>query len=129
MEKEKFEYTYSAPTRVEREEIEDIRRDYIEKTETQIKLDRLKMLDKRVRRFPKFCAWCLGVVAVLIFGMGLTMVLEWNLTVFGVAVGVFGVTGMVADYFIYQKIKQKIIKKYKPEILALSEELLNAEKL
>lgn len=128
MEKEKFEYTYSAPSKLEREEIEDIRRDYIEKTDTQIKFDRLKSLDKKVKLIPKLLAWSLGIVGILVFGLGLTMVLEWKLNVWGIIVGVMGTAMMVANYFIYKKIKTHVTKKHKNEILLLSDELLDSGK-
>lgn len=128
MEKEKFKYTYSAPTKVEREEIEDIRRDYAEKTDTEIKFERLKNLDRKVKTIPKLWAWVLGIIGVLIFGLGLTMVLEWGITIFGVLIGVIGSGLMIADYFIYKNIKKCAIKKYRTEILSISEELLKTGK-
>lgn len=125
MGKEKFEFTYSAPTKNEREQIEDIRREYIEKNEAEKKLDELKKMDKRVKVLPKVFAYIFGVVGILIFGLGLTMVLEWGIYAWGVAVCALGGVFMAITYGLYKKVKQIMFNKYKPTILAISDELLN----
>lgn len=125
MGKEKFEFTYSAPTKNEREQIEDIRREYIEKNEVEKKLDELKKMDKKVKVLPKVFAYCIGVLGILIFGLGLTMVLEWGIYVWGVVVGALGCAVMSVTYGLYKKFKQAMFNKYKPKILALTDELLN----
>lgn len=125
MGKEKFEFTYSAPTKEERAEIEDIRKEYLEKTATEKKLDELKALDKKVKILPRVLAYVFGTIAILVFGLGLTMVLEWGICVWGVAVGALGCIFMALNYFVYKKIKTAIQKKYKSRILTLSDELLN----
>lgn len=125
MEKDKFEFTYSAPTKEERAEIEDIRKDYIEKTDAEIKLDKLKTLDKRVKVLPKVLAYIFGIAGILVFGLGLTLILEWESPVWGSIVGVIGCLLMSINYLIYKKIKFFMIKKYKAKIILLSDELLN----
>lgn len=125
MEKDKFEFTYSAPTKEERAEIEDIRKDYIEKTDAEIKLDKLKTLDKRVKILPKVLAYIFGIAGILVFGLGLTLFLEWGSPVWGSIVGVIGCLLMSINYLVYKKIKSFMIKKYKSKIILLSDELLN----
>lgn len=125
MEKEKFKMTYSAPTKAERDEIEDIRKSYLPMNNENAKLDELKTLDKKVRKTPKLWAYIFGVIFVLLFGFGLTMVLEWKKYALGVIISAFGVILMIANYFIYRKIAEKLKQKYKDKILSLSEELLN----
>lgn len=125
MEKDKFEFTYSAPTKEERAEIEDIRKDYIEKTDAEIKLDKLKTLDKRVKVLPKVLAYIFGIAGILVFGLGLTLFLEWGSPVWGSIVGVIGCLLMSINYLVYKKIKFFMIKKYKSKIILLSDELLN----
>lgn len=125
MEKEKFKMTYSAPTKAERDEIEDIRKSYLPANKENTKLDELKALDKKVRKTPKLWAYVFGVVFVLVFGLGLTMVLEWKNYVFGVIISLLGVILMTANYFIYKLTTNKLKQKYKDRILSLSEELLN----
>lgn len=125
MEKDRFEFTYSAPTKEERAEIEDIRKDYIEKTDAEIKLDKLKTLDKRVKVLPKVLAYIVGTFGILTFGLGLTMFLEWGKPVWGSIVGAIGCLIMSINYSVYKKIKALMIKKYKAKIILLSDELLN----
>ena len=77
--KEGFEYGYSAPTAGERREIEGIRSKYMPADERQQKLERLKALDRKVKRPAVLLAAVLGVCGVLLFGLGMCMVLEWAL--------------------------------------------------
>lgn len=129
MEKDKFEYTYSAPTKSEREQIEDIRKDYVEKSEAENKLEQLKALDKKVKSTPRACAIIFGVVGILIFGLGMTMFLEWNIKIWGVVVGVLGCGVMAVSYFVFKKLRKAMLAKYKSKILKLSDELLKQGRL
>ena len=80
----KFEYTYSAPSEAERREIESIRRQYEEHPRSaESKLERLRKLDAYVKNSATCVALILGVVGLLIFGLGMAMVLEWALPVWG----------------------------------------------
>lgn len=125
MEKNKFKYTYSAPTKSEREQIEDIRKDYLPKSEQEIKLDRLKKLDSKVKNIPTLWGLSIGIIGTLIFGLGLTMILEWNIMIWGVLVSALGLVPVILAYPIFKKIKTQKSNKYKDEILSLSNELLN----
>ena len=122
---EKFTYTYSVPTASERREIEDIRRQYSAPQEPQSALARLKELDARVKRAPAALALTLGVCGLLVFGLGITMVLEWAMSAGGIAVAAVGALMMAAAYPIYNTVLKRLKKKYAPEILKLSDELLN----
>lgn len=125
MDKDKFEYTYSAPTKSEREQIEDIRKNYLPKSDEENKLEKLKKLDNKVKNIPTIWSLCLGIGGILIFGLGLTMILEWNIVLWGVIVSIIGCIPMGLAYPIYKKTKNKLTEKYKDDILKLSEELLN----
>lgn len=123
---EKFKMTYSAPTKSERDEIEDIRKKYILPQKNE-KFDRLKALDKKARLTPKLLAWAIGVISILVFGLGITMILEWNIILWGVVVSAAGLIPTVLTYNFYKFIKSNFTKKYKDEILKLSNELLNED--
>lgn len=125
MEKNKFKYTYSAPTKSEREQIEDIRRDYLQKSEQETKLETLKKLDSKVKNIPTLWGLSVGIIGTLIFGLGLTMILEWNIIVWGVLVSAIGLVPVALAYPVFKKIKTKTTNKYKDEILNISNELLN----
>lgn len=121
----KFEFSYSAPTDAERREIENIRAQYEENSSRREgKLERLRKLDSLVKNSAMAVGITLGVIGVLIFGVGMTMVLEWNLVLWGVLVGVVGVVPMAVAYPAYNAVLKKNKKKYGEEILRLAEELM-----
>lgn len=117
-----FRYTYSAPTSAERREIEGIRRQYSPSAETGV--ERLKKLDRQVKRFPQIAAISLGTVGVLIFGLGLCMILEWQMTLQGIFVAIPGAAATAAAYPVHQALLARGKRKHGAEILRLSDELL-----
>ena len=122
-----FEYTFTAPTERERREIESIRRQYRPKP-GQDKLDRLKLLDGRVRSTAVAVSISAGVVGSLAFGLGFAMVTEWSLTVPGIVVAGVGFLVACAAYPLYRILLRRGKKKYGEEIVALANELLGEEK-
>lgn len=123
--KEGFEYGYSAPTAGERREIEGIRSKYMPADERQQKLERLKTLDRKVKRPAVLLAAVLGVCGVLLFGLGMCMVLEWALYVWGSLVALAGISLAAPAAPLYRLVYGRRKKKYAEEILRLSAELLN----
>lgn len=123
--KEGFEYGYSAPTAGERREIEGIRNKYLPAGERQQKLERLKMLDRKVKRPAVLLAAVLGVCGTLLFGLGLSMVLEWAMYLWGSAVCLVGAALAAVAVPLYRRVYGRRKKKYAEEILRLSSELLN----
>ncbi|MBQ7348410.1 MAG: hypothetical protein IJW47_00300 [Clostridia bacterium] len=121
----KFEFNYSAPSEQERKEIESIRRQYTNVVRSKDdKLYRLRKLNAFVNNSASVTGLVLGVIGLMIFGLGMTMVLEWALYLWGVIVGAVGVIPMVIAYPVYKAVYNKNKEKYGKEILALSEELL-----
>lgn len=121
----KFEYKYSAPTQEERKEIEFIQNQYKEKDSRQTKLERLRMLDNKVKNIPVCVSLVLGICGVLIFGLGLTMILEWKLMLWGIIVSIVGCVPMSLAYYVYKKLFKNLKNKHSNEILSISNELLN----
>lgn len=121
----KFEYKYSAPKKSEREEIEHIQNQYKEKDSRQTKLERLRMLDNKVKNTPVCISLILGISGILIFGLGLAMILEWKLMLWGIIVSVVGCIPMSLAYFVYKKLFKDLKNKHSNEILTISDELLN----
>ncbi|MBQ8659081.1 MAG: hypothetical protein IJ506_08085 [Clostridia bacterium] len=122
----KFEYTYSAPSEAERREIESIRRQYEDRpTSPQGKLERLKKLDSFVKNSATCVSLVVGVIGLLIFGLGITMILQWQIILWGLLVGVVGLCPIIAAYPLYQFVLKRNKKKYSAEILQLTEELLS----
>ncbi|MBP3345210.1 MAG: hypothetical protein J6K97_03295 [Clostridia bacterium] len=125
--KNDFEFKYSAPSSAERKEIESIRKSYLPKTEEENKLKVLRKLDGKVKNMPQLVSLIVGICGILIFGLGMTMFLEWGIIAWGVIVCVVAIPPMCIAYPIYLKMSKKMTEKYREEILKLSEELLNEE--
>ncbi|MBQ9734921.1 MAG: hypothetical protein IJV95_03570 [Clostridia bacterium] len=124
MSDEKFEYTYSAFSEEEKREAEYIRSRYLKKDKPQTKLDEIKKLDQKVKNFPTCIGLILGIVGTLIFGTGLTCILEFALVVLGVVLSVIGVGIACSAYFVYEKIDRRLRDKYADTIVSLSNEIL-----
>ena len=121
----KFEYTYSAVTEKERKQVEEIRSRYMKPLEEkEDDFSRLQRLDKKVKTAPTVWGLVFGILGTLIFGLGLSMILEWDLYLFGTMAAVVGLAVLSAAYFIYTYILKKNKQRYGEEILRLSESLL-----
>ena len=125
MENKQFNYTYRAPTEEERREIESIKRQYEAPKTEEGKLERLRKLNNYVNGLATAVSLVVGVIGLLIFGLGLAMVLEWSLLIWGILVMVVGIPPIAIAYPLYNKILKRNKEKYGQEILQLSEELLN----
>lgn len=124
---EKFEYKYSAPTKDERKEINNIRNQYLPKSLEENKLDRLRNLDFKVKSVPTMISLSIGIIGLLVFGLGLTFVLEWNDFIVGIVIMIIGVIPISLAYYINKFILNKMKNKYGQEIIRLSDELLSEE--
>ena len=123
-----FNFKYTAPSQEERKEIDSIRRQYAPQEQTETKLERLRRLDSLVKNTAIIWSLVLGVFGCLIFGIGLTMVLEWSILLWGIVLMVIGSVPMAIAFPVYNKLLKKGKAKYGDEILRLSEELLNENK-
>ena len=128
-EKDAFSYTYSAK---QREEIESIRRKYSPTEES--KLERLRRLDASVTKAATSRAVTVGVAGALIMGAGMSLAmtdigsalgLGNGSMIVGIIVGVIGIALVSAAYGVYVRTVKRMRKRIAPEILRLSEELMN----
>lgn len=120
-----FHFKYTAPTEEERKEIDSIRRQYVPQEKTETKMEKLRRLDALVKNTAIIWSLVLGVIGTLIFGLGLTMILEWEIWLWGIVVMVVGSVPAALAYPVYKAVLQKYKNRYGAEILRLSEELLN----
>ena len=122
---DKFSYTYSAPTEEERREIEDIRRAYTAaEPRKENKLARLRALHQRAQRPALIAALSLGIAGVLLFGLGMSMTLVWDLFAGGIAVAAAGLAAAIAARPVFGALLKRGKRKYGAEILRLTDELL-----
>ena len=120
-----FNFRYTAPSQEERKEIDSIRRQYASQEKTETKLERLRRLDGLVKNTAVIWSLVLGVLGALIFGLGLTMILEWNIWLWGIVIMVVGSIPVAIAYPVYKGLLKKYKNRYGEEILRLSEALLN----
>jgi hypothetical protein len=120
----KFKYSYSAPTEHERREIESIKKNYEGGSSENSKISRLRKLDAFVNNSAMAFGISIGVVGILLFGLGLSLVLEWDQYVWGIVTSALGALPIAAAYPVYKFVLKRNKEKYGPEILHLSKELL-----
>ena len=122
MENKTFNYTYSAK---EQAEIEKIRKKYMPASED--KLSYIKKLDKSVNNKASLWSIVVGIIGALIMGAGMSLCMVvgnvWMIP--GIIVGVIGMVVIAVAYPIYVRILKKERERIAPEILKLTEELMN----
>ena len=130
IEDKQFKYTYTAPTEQEKKEILKIQSQYMPKEQESKdeKFARLKKLDGSVKTPAKVVASIVGVIGFLCFGLGMSMVLEWQIILWGAIVGIVGLVLMAVAYPIFNKMIAKRKAKYAEQIIELSQNLLNDSK-
>ena len=110
--------------------VQKIRTQYTEKQHTE--LDALKALDAKVKRPANVFAYTYGSVSAIVMGSGMSLVMTElgtilglaNAMVPGIVIGVVGMAMALTTYPIYKKLLAGRKKKFAPEILALSDKLL-----
>lgn len=124
MSEEKFNYSYSAKQSAE---VEKIRKKYAEPTEKEDKMEKLRRLDASASKPGIITAWCFGIVGALLLGVGMCCTMVWADTLFvpGVVIGVVGIACVAAAPAVYKRITKKRRKKLAPEILRLTDELMD----
>ena len=108
-----------------------IRTQYMEKTPSE--LDALRELDAKVKRPANVFAYLFGGISAVIMGAGMSLVMTdigstigiENALIPGIVIGVVGLAMAVLTYPMYKGILNSRRKKYSPEILKLSEKILN----
>ncbi len=116
-----FEYTYSAP---QQEEVRKIREKYLPREED--KMERLRRLDRSAAQKGTVWSLVLGILGALVMGTGMSMCLVWGdaLLFPGILVGIIGIGAVAAAYPVYARITRREREKLAPEILRLTEELM-----
>ena len=110
--------------------VQKIRTQYTEKQHTE--LDALKELDAKVKRPANVFAYTYGSVSAVVMGAGMSLVMTEIGAIIGLAsamipgivIGVVGMGMALSTYPIYKKMLGARKKKYAPEILKLSENIM-----
>ena len=121
-----FEYTYSAQ---QQQEIEAIRNKYLPKEED--KMERLRRLHHSASQKAQAWALTLGILGALILGTGMSLcmtdlgaALGSLAMVLGIVVGLLGLVPVALAYPVYNRVLKKERERIAPEILRLTDELL-----
>ncbi|MBQ7336467.1 MAG: dihydropteridine reductase [Clostridia bacterium] len=111
--------------------VQKIRTQYTEKRYTE--LDALRELDAKVKRPANVFAYVFGSIGAVVMGSGMSLVMTdigatlglAGVMVPGIVIGVAGLAMALINYPIYKGILGNRKKKYAPEIMKLSESILN----
>ena len=111
---------------------EQIANEYAPKETSKVKA--LKRLDNKAKLPALIFGYTFGLIAALVFGVGLCLSMHvigpattlWF--VIGIAIGLVGIAGMTANYFIYKKLLNNGKKKYGQDIINLAKEIIDEDK-
>lgn len=124
---ERFSFTYSAK---EQAEVEHIRSKYVPQEED--KMEQLRRLDRIPHRKAQTWALTVGVIGALLLGTGMSLAMTELGDVFetlgmlvGIVVGVVGMVLVALAYPLYNSVLKKQRERIAPQILLLTDELLN----
>lgn len=123
-----FSFTYSA---AQQAEVEKIRKKYVAQPE-ESKLERLRKLDKSATMKARRSALILGILGALILGSGMSLCMSDLGSILcipcpmavGVGIGLIGMLLVSISWPVYNRTLTKARAKIAPEILRLSDELL-----
>ena len=121
---ETFTYTYSAS---QQQEIRRIREKYLPKE--QDKMQQLRQLDRGATKKGTVVAVTIGVIGCLLLGVGMCCTMIWADGWFipGIIIGCIGMVGIFLAYPLYKKMVKQSREKLAPEILRLTDELLQQD--
>ena len=110
-----------------------IRAQYMEQQNTE--LDALRALDAKAKRPANTFSYLFGGLGAVIMGCGMSLVMTdigvtlglENAMVPGIVIGVIGLAMALINYPLYRQILRGCKQRYAPEILALSEQLMNKQ--
>ena len=124
-----FAYTYSAK---EEAEIKRIRDKYTPQKSELSKLEQLRQLDESVTQKATAYALILGILGALILGSGMSLILTdlgsfmgtAASLIIGILLGLLGMVPIALAYPIYLRTVEKERERVAPEILRLTDELM-----
>lgn len=126
--KEGFSFTYSA---AQQQEVENIRKKYLPREED--KMEQLRKLHAIPAQKAQAASIAVGIIGALIMGTGMSLCmtelsgfLGGTAMFIGIPVGIVGMVLVALAYPLYNSVLKKERKKIAPEILRLSDELLNS---
>ena len=122
-----FQYTYDAK---ENQEVQRIRQKYLPHEQTD--LEKLKALDAKVKKVPNAFAYTYGSISAIVMGAGMSLTMTDIGTYLGLAgsmapgigIGLVVMALALITYPIYCCLLDARKKKYGPQILELSQQIM-----
>ena len=110
---------------------EKIRTQYMEKKTTE--LDALRELDLKAKRPANVFSYIFGSISAIIMGSGMSLIMTdiasklglGDMMIPGIVIGVAGLALALINYPLHKGILNSRRKKYAPEIIKLSEKIMN----
>lgn len=123
---EQFTYAYSSR---EQDEIKKIRNKYLAPDEREDKMAQLLRLDASVTKKGTLISLIFGIIGSLVLGIGMCLAMDvlsipYGMPI-GIAVGIIGIACIIVAYPLYTRITEKEKARLAPEILRLTDELMN----
>ena len=117
-ENQTFSFTYSAKQQ------EEVRQKY--QPAQPDKMEQLRRLDESATRPGMIVGLSMGTVGTLVLGLGMSCAMVWAGELFlpGIVIGLAGIAMVALAYPLYLAITRRQRKKIAPEILRLSDELM-----
>lgn len=122
-----FEYTYSAE---QQQEIAEIRSKYLPREEN--KMERLRRLHNSTSRKARAASIAIGTIGALVLGAGMSFcmtdlgaALGAFAMILGIVLGLVGIVLVALAYPVYNRVLKSERARIAPEVLKLTEELLN----
>lgn len=127
---EQFHYTYSAE---QQEELNAIRKKYTAPEETEDNMAQLRRLDAGVNKKATTASLLMGIPGALLLGIGMSLVMTdigaslgtILAMILGIVIGIVGIALACLAYPIYNRTIKKEREKIAPEVLRLTDELMN----
>lgn len=115
-----FTYSYSAK---QQKEINEIRNKYTPKKTD--KIDLIRKLDNQVTQKATAYSLISGIVGALILGTGMSCCMVWNKNLIGIIIGILGIILISISYPLYNLTLKRERNRIAPQILKLTDEVLN----
>lgn len=117
-------YEYN-PAKNDTARAEAIRKQYMERGIT--KMDALEALHTKVKTPGMVTASIIGVFGSLVMGAGMSNIMVWDNMAVGLVLGIPGLVMMILAFPVYKVITDRRKKKYAPQIMELSGEILSVQ--
>ena len=117
---ETFSYTYSS---INRQEVEKIRKKYIETKESDF--ENLKRIDSKITNIATYVSILIGMISSVLFAFGLILCINFSIYSLGLSFSFLSFIFMGLNPLINQIFLTSLRKKHSKEIIELSDKILN----